>query len=320
MLNAKYRNSLPQMNGKAMLTDGGMETTLIFHEGMDLPHFASFDVLKTAEGRDATIDYYRPYAELARAQKTGFVLESATWRASPDWGKLLGYSTAQLEQANRASVALLGEIRDAYETTESPFVISGNLGPRGDGYSPSGMMSIEEARDYHSWQIGLFADAGVDIISAVTLNYVEEAIGIAQAAKGADMPVVLAYTVETDGRLPTGQSLADAIEQTDKETGHYPVYYMINCAHPTHFKDVLGNKDAWLTRIGGLRANASKMSHAELDNAEELDPGDPHELGREYHELMHMLPNLVVLGGCCGTDIRHVAAIHDACFAHREAA
>ena len=320
MLNAKYRTSLPQMNGKTMLTDGGMETTLIFFEGLDLPHFASFDLLKTGEGRDATKNYYRPYAELARAQKMGFVLESATWRASPDWGKLLGYSTAQLEQANRASVALLGEIRDAYETAESPIVISGNLGPRGDGYSPSRMMSIEEACDYHSWQIGLFADAGVDIISAVTLNYVEEAIGIAHAAKKADMPVVLAYTVETDGRLPTGQSLADAIEQTDRETGNYPVYYMINCAHPTHFRGVLGKQEAWLARIGGLRANASKMSHAELDNAEELDAGDPHELGREYHELMHMLPNLVVLGGCCGTDIRHVAAIHDACFAHREAA
>lgn len=320
MLNAKYRNSLPQMNGKAMLTDGGMETTLIFHEDLDLPHFASFDLLKTGEGRDATKNYYRPYAELSCAQKMGFVLETPTWRASPDWGALLGYSTAQLEQANRASVALLGEIRDAFETADSPFVISGNLGPRGDGYSPAGIMSVDEARDYHSWQLGLLADAGVDIISAVTLNYVEEAIGIAQAAKKADMPVVLAYTVETDGRLPTGQSLADAIEQTDRETGDYPVYYMINCAHPTHFRDVVDNREGWLSRIGGLRANASKMSHAELDNAEELDAGDPHELGREYHELMHMLPNLMVLGGCCGTDIRHIAAIHDACHGHRKAA
>ncbi|MBW8636859.1 homocysteine S-methyltransferase family protein [Hoeflea sp. WL0058] len=320
MLNAKYRNSLPQMNGKTMLTDGGLETTLIFLEGMDLPHFASFDVLKTDEGRAATKNYYRPYAELARAQKMGFVLESATWRASPDWGKLLGYSTAQLEQANRASVTLLEEIRDAFETAESPFVISGNLGPRGDGYSPTAMMSVEEACDYHSWQIGLFADAGVDVISAVTMNYVEEALGIAHAAKKADMPVILAYTVETDGKLPTGQSLGDAIEQTDRETGNYPAYYMINCAHPTHFRDVVDNREGWLSRIGGLRANASKMSHAELDNAEELDAGDPHELGREYHELMHMLPNLMVLGGCCGTDIRHVAAIHDACNGHRKAA
>ncbi|MEO4040647.1 homocysteine S-methyltransferase family protein [Hoeflea sp. CAU 1731] len=320
MLNAKYRNSLPQMNGKTMLTDGGLETTLIFLEGMDLPHFASFDVLKTEEGREATKNYYRPYAELARAQKMGFVLESATWRASPDWGKLLGYTTAQLEQANRASVTLLEEIRHAFETAESPFVISGNLGPRGDGYSPTAMMSVEEACDYHSWQIGLFADAGVDVVSAVTMNYVEEALGIAHAAKKADMPVILAYTVETDGRLPTGQTLGDAIEQTDRKTGNYPVYYMINCAHPTHFRDVLDNRDSWLSRIGGLRANASKMSHAELDNAEELDAGDPQELGREYHELMHMLPNLMVLGGCCGTDIRHIAAIHDACCGHRKAA
>jgi len=320
MLNAKYKNSLPQMKGKTMLTDGGLETTLIFLEGMDLPHFASFDVLKTEEGREATKNYYRPYAELARAQKTGFVLESATWRASPDWGALLGYSTAQLEQVNLASVTLLGDIRDAYETADSPFVISGNLGPRGDGYSPTAMMSVEEACDYHSWQIRLFADAGVDVISAVTMNYVEEALGIAHAAKKADMPVILAYTVETDGRLPTGQTLGDAIEQTDRDTGNYPVYYMINCAHPTHFRDVLGNRDGWLSRIGGLRANASKMSHAELDNAEELDAGDPHELGQEYHDLMHMLPNLMVLGGCCGTDIRHIAAIHDACCGHREAA
>ena len=158
----------------------------------------------------------------------------------------------------------------------------------------------------------MFAAAGADLVTVMTMNYVEEAIGVARAAKAAGMPVVVAFTVETDGRLRTGMGLGEAIAACDAATGGYPAYYMVNCAHPTHFRDVLGG-GGWLERIGGIRANASKMSHDELDEAPELDAGDPDELAEDYRGLMRVLPKLRVLGGCCGTDHRHVGAISGAC-------
>jgi len=123
------------------------------------------------------------------------------------------------------------------------------------------------------------------------------------------MPVAISFTVETDGRLPSGASLDEAIETTDAATGGYPVYYMINCAHPTHLESAVARAGEWRDRIRGLRANASRRSHRELDESPDLDMGNPEELGREYRELRSVLRNLSIVGGCCGTDHRHVAAI-----------
>jgi S-methylmethionine-dependent homocysteine/selenocysteine methylase len=194
-------------------------------------------------------------------------------------------------------------------------VISGCVGPRGDGYDPGRMMSADEAEAYHAAQIGVFAGTEADIVSAITMTYAEEAIGIARAAEAAGMPVVISFTLETDGRLPTGQGLKEAIAAVDAATGWAPLYYMINCAHPTHFASVVASGEPWLQRLKGLRANASKRSHAELDAAPDLDAGDPVELGREYRAIRRGLPHLTVLGGCCGTDHRHVEAISRACLA-----
>jgi S-methylmethionine-dependent homocysteine/selenocysteine methylase len=309
MNSAKYRHQLPQLNGQIILTDGGMETTLIFHEGIDLPHFAAFDLLRTVEGRAAVKAYFRRYAELARTHKRGFVLETPTWRASRDWGDLLGYGKEALRAVNQEAVELLSEIREEFETDETPFVISGNIGPRGDGYNPEILMTSAQAETYHSEQISVFAETDADMVTVLTMNYAEEAVGVTRAAQAAGLPVAVSFTVETDGRLPTGQTLGDAITQVDRETGSAPAYFMINCAHPTHFENAVAKEAEWIGRIRGLRANASQMSHAELDNADELDDGNPQELGEQYHALMHLLPNLVVLGGCCGTDHRHVEAI-----------
>ena len=310
---AKYRTGLPQRSKQLFLTDGGMETTLIYHDGLDLPCFASFTLLKTPEGRERTRAYYARYADMARRNGLGFVLESPTWRANRDWAAKLGYSAAELADANRAAIELMAELRDRYDAPRTPFVISGNIGPRGDGYDPQRMMSVPEARDYHSEQIAVFGDTAADLVSAFTMNYVNEATGIAQAAKAAGMPVVVSFTVETDGRLPTGETLKDAIAQVDDATGAAPVYYMINCAHPTHFRDAIANGEDWIKRIGGVRANASRRSHAELDTATELDAGDPREFGQLHAELRRLLPHATVLGGGCGTDHRHVEQITFAC-------
>ncbi len=308
----KQRSTLPQLNGGLFLTDGGIETSLIFHDGLELPYFAAFHLLKRAGGRAALYRYFARYAGIARDQGTGFILESPTWRASADWGAKLGYSRTELAKANRDAIAMMHEIREAFESERTPIVVSGCVGPRGDGYDPGQVMSPESAEAYHSEQIGVFADAGVDQVTAITMTNVNEAIGVTRAAQKAGVPVVISFTLETDGKLPTGQTLKQAIEAVDEATFNGPAYYMINCAHPTHFEDTLGDGE-WLQRVRGLRANASKRSHAELDEAPDLDDGDPVELGGQYGELRRRHPQINVLGGCCGTDHRHVEQIGAAC-------
>jgi S-methylmethionine-dependent homocysteine/selenocysteine methylase len=304
-----YRESLPQLDGELFLTDGGIETVLIFHEGIDLPLFAAFDLLKDDAGTEKLRSYYSPYVELARERGLGFVLESPTWRASPRWAAELGYDSDQLAELNRRAIALMEEIRAEADGEGPPIVISGCVGPQDDGYDPAQRLSVDAAREYHSTQIGTFAGTAADMTTAITMTYVEEATGVALAAADAGIPVVISFTVETDGRLPSGQPLSEAIEQVDAETDQGPAYFMINCAHPTHFEDVLEPGSRWGARIRGLRANASTKSHAELDEATELDAGDPEDLGARYAAIREQLPQLNVLGGCCGTDHRHVEAI-----------
>jgi homocysteine S-methyltransferase len=309
---SKYRDRLPQLRGRTFVTDGGMETTLIFHDGLELPHFASFVLLASPEGRRKLRDYYRPYLDIARRHGTGFVLDTATWRANADWGNKLGYSRQALRAANQAAVELVAELRDEYERPQTPIVISGAMGPRGDGYK-AGTMGASEAEDYHAEQIATFAGTEADMVAAVTLTNIDEAIGVARAAKAHAIPCAIAFTVETDGKLVTGRTIQDAIETTDSATGGTPAYYMINCAHPTHFEAALDRGSSWVKRICGIRANASAMSHAELDESETLDAGDPIDLGNRYRRLLARMPHMRVLGGCCGTDHRHVAAICEAC-------
>ena len=310
---SRYRNALPQLGGDLFLTDGGIETTLIFHEGLELPHFAAFHLLREASGVATVRKYFRTYAELAKKHGVGLVLESATWRASSDWAAKLGYSAGELAEANRKAIALLEEVRAECDAAGVKSVISGCVGPRGDGYIPGKTMTAEEAQRYHSVQIGTFEATVADMVCATTMNYAEEAIGVALAARAAEMPSAISFTVETDGRLPTGESLAAAIERVETATSGAPAYYMINCAHPSHFEGVVADGGPALARIRGIRANASRMSHAELNEATVLDAGDPIELGSDYAKLIRSLGNLNVMGGCCGTDHRHVESIARAC-------
>jgi S-methylmethionine-dependent homocysteine/selenocysteine methylase len=287
---------LPHHTDDLYLTDGGIETVLIFDEGLELPLFAAFPLLGDEAGRDTLRRYYRPFLALAAEHGLGFVAETPTWRASPRWARELGYEDAALDAFNRRAVELMHELRAGYDRV----VISGCVGPSDDGYNPSTRLSPGQAQDYHAVQIGSFD--GVDLVTAITMTYAEEAIGVARAAADAGRPCVISFTVETDGRLPSGQPLGDAIAQVDAAAD--VAYYMINCAHPTHLQHALDGD--WTERVRGVRANASALSHAELDEAETLDAGDPHDLGARYAELPLRLN---VVGGCCGTDVRHVAAM-----------
>lgn len=311
--------NLPQLDGHLFLTDGGIETTLIFHDGLDLPYFAAFDLLRRPDGREALLRYFRTYAELARTYGTGLVLESPTWRASADWAAKLGYDERELADANDAAIELLAQVRNEYIGRVPAIVVSGCVGPRGDGYVPGERMTADEAQAYHSAQIRTFRRAGADLVTAITMNYVDEAIGIARAAGEAGIPVAISFTVETDGHLPAGESLEEAIARVDADTGGLPAYYMINCAHPAHFAARLTPGAAWLERVGGLRVNASAKSHAELNDSTALDAGNPVELGALHVPLLHTLKRATVVGGCCGTDHRHVEEIAKAAIAVRQA-
>lgn len=301
----KYRTRLPQLNGKIVLTDGGLETVMVFQEGIDLPLFAAFHLLESDDGRRRLRDYFDRYIPLAKRAGMGLLLDSATWRASSDWTDQLGYSAERMEKINRDSIAFLEDVRNAHETDATPMVIGGCIGPRGDGYDPGEIMTEAEAEAYHARQIGILADTAADMISAYTITNVPEAIGIARASMKAGIPVVISFTVETDGNLPTGQALGDAVMAVDAATGNGPAYFMINCAHPTHFQEALAGNP----RIRGLRANASSCSHEELDNSDVLDDGNPVELGGQFADLMRTNPQLTVIGGCCGTDHRHIEQI-----------
>jgi homocysteine S-methyltransferase len=297
------------LDGGPVITDGGLETWLIFQRGVDLPHFASCVLLDDEDGVETLRSYFEPYLGLARKHGTGFLLDTTTWRASGEWGARLGYSAAGLDSLNRRAVELARDIGGGAENV----MVVGIVGPRGDGYSPAFLMDEAEAERYHTRQVETLADAEVDVVKGVTLTYPAEAIGIVRAASAAGAPAAVSFTVETDGRLPDGTTLREAVECVDDATDGAAAYFMVNCAHPTHIAPAVEAGGAWLERIRGIRANASRRSHAELDESGELDPGDPAELAASLARLRRQLPAVTILGGCCGTDERHIAAICETC-------
>ncbi|CCH77916.1 putative homocysteine/selenocysteine methylase [Nostocoides japonicum T1-X7] len=300
------------------VTDGGLETDLIFHHGVDLPEFAAFPLLDSANGRDLLGRYFEGYAGVAVAVGAGLLLETPTWRANPDWALRVGYAGTDLDRVNTESVRFLRAFGRTYADVLPAVVVSGMVGPRGDGYRPGAPVDPAEAADYHRPQLAAFAAAGADLATALTLTEVGEAVGVARAAADIGIPVAISFTVETDGRLPGGLSLPEAVAIVDADTP--PSHYLVNCAHPTHVRAGLDaaptTKPAagapsgdWRSRVLGFRVNASMRSHAELDESETLDDGDPDTLAVEVATLAQAFPDVRVLGGCCGTDERHVAAM-----------
>jgi homocysteine S-methyltransferase len=310
MSNGRPPSPWPALDS-TVVTDAGLETWLVFHRGVDLPAFAAYPLVATAEGRALLVEYYEHYIAIADEVGAAVALDTPTWRANPDWAANLGHDRTALAGFVAAAVELVADLR-ARRTGGLPFLVSGAVGPRGDGYVVGDLMDADEAARYHWFQVDAMARSGVDVVTALTLGYVDEAVGVCRAAQAAGVPAVISFTVETDGRLASGMPLGEAVTATDEATDGFPTHYMVNCAHPTHFAAALDDGAGWTARIGGLRANASQLSHAELDAMETLDEGDPAELAARYVQLRPALPGLQVLGGCCGTDHRHVAAIAQA--------
>jgi len=292
---------------RLFLTDGGFETWLLFQRGFDLPQFAAIMLMNDDRARAAMREYFDEFLAMAQQAQTGFVLDTNTWRGCVEWAPALGISHDELLSLSADAVQFAQTLRDDWQARVPDILINGVVGPAGDGYQPGKGASADAAAAMHGPQIRALADAGVDVITAMTINTIGEATGIVRAAKDVGVPVAISFTVETDGRLPTGDLLGEAIDAVDEATGQAAAYFMVNCAHPDHFRDVLQHGERWTARIGGVRANASRLSHAELDESETLDQGNPEEFGQLHAELAARLPNLRVFGGCCGTDHRHVA-------------
>ena len=303
---AKYRTALPTLGEGIFVSYMGIETDLIFNRGIDLPGFASYPLLESEEGREMLHGYYAQLIDMARLNGVGVLLESLTWVANLDRGAAIGHNPASLKKFNIAAIDMIARVRE--EKGDLPTLLSAQVGPRGDGYAPRERMTADEAEIYHGEQMETISQTEADLVSACTLCYPEEAIGIVRAGKRFDMPVAIAFTVETDGRLPIGMPLRQGIETVDDATDGGAAYFMINCAHPDHFSGVLED-EPWVQRLRGVVSNASRCSHAELDESEELDDGDPEELGELVGAIRKKFPHFTIVGGCCGTDMRHLRRI-----------
>jgi S-methylmethionine-dependent homocysteine/selenocysteine methylase len=299
-------------DGGLLVTDGGLETTLIFQDGLDLPHFAAFPLLDSEPGRTALRRYYDSYGVAARNSGAGCLLDTPTFRASPDWAAKVGYEVATLPRVIADAVSLLQSVRTTWAPQGVRVAINGAIGPRGDGYSAAETMGGADAEAYHLPQVQAYAAAGADIVTAQTMTHAGEAIGIARAAAQAGIPCIVSFTVETDGKLPDGSALRDAVMAVEA-AGAPPALYMVNCAHPSHIAPAFELGGDWLKRMAGVRANPSPMSHAELNESPTLEAGDPIELGALLGAMRRRFPHFCLFGGCCGSDARHAEQIGLAC-------
>jgi homocysteine S-methyltransferase len=302
---------LPHQTGRLFLTDGGIETWLMYKNGFALPHFCDFQLLGDPAGREALRHYYREFARIAKQYGTGYVFCSLTYRASRDWGQLLGLSVDRLAELNLESIAFYREIARDIGLDPGSTLYSGCIGPRGDAYQTNPTITATASEDYHAEQIETFTKAGVDLVTALTLKSIEEAIGIARAARSAGVPSVISFTLDKSRTVDGRRSLRAAIEAVDAATDGAPAYYMINCSHPVDFGPALDHGD-WVRRIRAVRANASSLEHGQLCQLGHLEEGDAAELAGQHRELARLFPHLNVFGGCCGTDYVHVRKICEA--------
>ena len=299
---------LPQQSGKLMTTAGGFETWMQYVDGFKLRHFCAFELLNDARGLGCLRDYHRKVVEAATANGFGVINEGLHYRSSRDWGELIGFSREALLEINVRGIEFYRDFAREYAGPDTPMLVGGVVGPRGDAYNIGRLPDAAEAEDYHSEQIRIFREAGADHVTAMTFSSVDEAIGVARAAKSVGIPVVISFLLARGGRLKGGETLEEAITRVDSATDDAPAYYMINCTHPTEFEPAL-TTGKWISRLGGFMPNAVAMETLDLCKLGHLEDGDPVELGAQMGALAQRFPHINVWGGCCGTDGRHIGEI-----------
>lgn len=299
----------PRLDGSFYLTEGGTETELLYKHGLKLPEFAMFPLLDDAEGLAVSRAMYRRYMEAAAAHGAGILLIGHDYRASPDWGAKLGYSPEGLAEMQRRSIGFLAEIRDEFRDRVEHAYIAGCLGPRGDAYGTGGSMTAEEAEEYHLTQLTTLKGTEADMAVALTFNNVPEAVGAVRAAGRVGLPIGVSLTLSSEGRLRSGPTLREAVEAIDAETGGAAAWMGTNCSHPMEFFPALDDAGPWLDRLRYFRPNAAMMDKLALCKLGHLEDGDPVELGGQMADLALRLPRADILGGCCGTDERHLGEI-----------
>lgn len=299
----------PRLEGKFYLTEGGTETEILYKWGFELPEFAMFPLLDNPKADQVIRDIYRRYFDAAEKHQTGLLILGHDYRASPDWGAKLGYTTEGLADMQRRTIEFLDDVRREYVGRVSDVYIAGCIGPRGDAYGTGGDISEEEAEEYHSVQLTTLKSTQADMAIAVTFNNVPEAVGVIRAAHRIGIPIGVSLTLTTEGVLRSGPTLREAIEVIEEKTNGSAAWYGTNCSHPLEFASALADEGPWLERLRYIRPNAVKMEKVALCKLGHLEDGDPVELGEQMGEVASKFPSADILGGCCGTDERHLGEI-----------
>ena len=303
------RDFPPRLKGKFYLTEGGTETEVLYKHGFDLPEFAMFPLLDDPEATAVIRQMYRRYFAVAEEHGAGLLLIGHDYRASPDWGAKLGYSPEGLAEMQRKAMAFLDDLRRDYAGRVGDVYIAGCLGPRGDAYGTGGAITEDEAEAYHSVQLRTLKETPADMAIALTFNNIPEAIGAVRAAQALDMPIGVSLTLTAEGRLRSGPTLREAVETIDAGTDGAATWFGTNCEHPLEWADALADAGPWLERMRYFRPNAARMEKLALCTLGHLEDGDPEELGSQMGALAAALPRADILGGCCGTDERHLGAV-----------
>ena len=299
----------PRLKDKIYLTEGGTETEILYKWGYALPEFAMFPLLDNPEADAVIRDMYRRYFDVAAEHNTGMLVLGHDYRASPDWGAKLGYSPEGLAEMERRTVRFLDEIRAEYSAKVTDAYIAGCIGPRGDAYGTGAEIGENEAEDYHSVQLPTLRETPADMAIAVTFNNIPEAVGVIRAAEGIGLPIGVSLTLTTESRLRSGPTLRKAVETIDERTNGAAAWFGTNCSHPLEFEPALADEGPWIERLRYMRPNAVKMEKLALCKLGHLEDGDPVELGHQMGDLARRYPQMDLLGGCCGTDERHLDEI-----------
>ena len=252
---------------------------------------------------------YNQYISVAYKFNLPILILTPTWRANKERLELAGFKD---KNVNADCVKFLFDIRNKYGEFASKILIGAPMACKGDAYNPEEALLSDEAYNFHKFQVKKLSEAGVDFLLGSTLPASSEALGMAKAMAESNIVYILSFVIHPNGKLLDGTSLNETISVIDNSVSPKPIYYMLNCVHPTHcmsaINNELNNTEVIRTRLKGLQANGSAMSPEELELLEKTSSQSPSIWGKKMIDL-YLNSNLKILGGCCGTNHHHIKSI-----------